>query len=94
MEDFRYSVLENRMLWRIFGPEGERNRRLEKLHVCTHARACMYTCTRAHTHLQIRDGVGGYELDFVAQDSDQLHPIMITVMNLQVPYKVGSNVKE
>lgn len=30
----------------------------------------------------------------MAQDSEQLHPIMITVMNLQVPYKAGSNVKE
>jgi hypothetical protein len=30
----------------------------------------------------------------VAQDSDQLHPLMITVMKLHVPYKAGSNVKE
>jgi len=41
-----------------------------------------------------KNGVGGCGLDFVAQDSDQLHPIMITVMNLQVPYKAGSNVKK
>lgn len=77
------------MLRRIFGPEGERNRRLEKLHghfiICTHT---------VYSHPQIRNGVGGCGLDFVAQDSDQLHPIMITVLNLQVPYKAGSNVKE
>lgn len=41
------------MLRRIFGPEGERNRKLEKLHgnfiICTHT---------VYSHLQIRDGVG------------------------------------
>jgi len=41
------------MLRRIFGPEGERDRRLEKLHrnfiICTHT---------LYSYPQIRDGVG------------------------------------
>lgn len=76
------------------GLRRERDRGLEKLHgnfiICTHT---------LYTH--IRKSEMGWEksiyrdgLDFVAQDSEQLHPIMITIMNLWVPYKAGSNVKE
>jgi hypothetical protein len=73
------------ILRRIFGPEGERNRRLEKLQVLHNLHAhCILTSAnqewaRRRVYIEIfkKNGVGGCGLDFVSQDSDQLHPIVV-----------------